>query len=439
MIKTDFSKFSDALAKSEPIRASGKVSRVVGLVVEGIGPDLPIGGTCDIYPHNSSMPLAAEVVGFIDNKILMMPLGDLRGVSPGCLIAARKESATIKVDDTILGRVIDGLGDPLDDKGPLLCKGERSLYSDPINPIARKRITEPIDLGVRAVNGLLTVGRGQRLGILSGTGVGKSVLLGMMAKYTNADVNVIGLIGERGREVKEFIEDNLGKEGMKRSIVVAATSDAPPLIRMRGAFMATAIAEYFRDRGKNVLLMMDSLTRFSMAQREIGLSIGEPPATKGYTPSVFAVLPRLLERAGTGAGDGSITGLYTVLIEGDDISEPISDATRAILDGHLILSRRLASLGHFPAIDLLGSISRVMIEVTSPEHQELAIKFKELYATYREAEDLINIGAYVAGSNKRIDNAIEKIDRMNDFLRQRIGESATIAESIESLEKVLED
>jgi flagellum-specific ATP synthase len=437
MIEVDFSKYTETLKDSRPIKVSGKVSRIVGLMIEGIGPDLPIGGTCDIFPTDSNNPVGAEVVGFIGNRIMMMPLGDSRGISPGCIIAARQEAAEIKVDDSILGRVVDGLGAPIDDKGPLLCQTFRSIYADPINPLKRKRISEPLDLGVRAINGLLTVGKGQRIGILSGTGVGKSVLLGMMAKNTNADINVIGLIGERGREVKEFIEKNLGEEGMKRSVVVVATSDNPPLIRMRGAFVATAIAEHFRDQGKNVLLMMDSLTRFSMAQREIGLSVGEPPATKGYTPSVFAVMPKLLERAGTGSGDGTITGLYTVLIEGDDISEPISDAARAILDGHLFLSRRLASLGHFPAIDLLGSISRVMVDVASPEHMDMATRFKELYATYREAEDLINIGAYVAGSNPRIDKAIAKIDDMNQYLRQRMGESETLENSIKGLNEIL--
>lgn len=437
MTKVDFAKFGTALVKSRPIKISGKVSRVVGLVVEGIGPDMSVGGICDIHTPGSETPVSAEVVGFSGNRIFLMPLGELRGVAPGCQITARSESATIKVDDSILGRVVDALGRPLDDKGPIICKQERPLYSDPINPLHRRRIEEPLDLGVRAINGLLTVGKGQRMGILSGTGVGKSVLLGMLAKYTNADVNVIALIGERGREVREFIEKNLGVDGMRRSVVVVATSENPPLVRMRGAFVATAIAEHFRDKGKDVLLMMDSLTRFSMAQREIGLSIGEPPATKGYTPSVFAALPRLLERAGTNAGAGSITGLYTVLIEGDDISEPISDASRAILDGHIVLSRRLASLGHYPAIDVLNSISRVMVDVIGTEHQDLAIRFRELYATYREAEDLINIGAYVAGSNKRIDTAIAKIDAMTMFLKQRVVESATVPECITFMKSIL--
>ncbi|MBI4665472.1 MAG: FliI/YscN family ATPase [Nitrospinae bacterium] len=437
MVKLDFTRFNEAIAKSRPIKVSGKVARVVGLVVEGIGPDLSIGGVCDIFPKEGGEPISAEVVGFSGNRILMMPLGELRGISPGCHIAVRSETANFKVDNNVLGRVLNSMGQPVDSLGPLLCKEERSLYADPINPLLRRRISQPLDLGLRSINGLLTVGMGQRIGIMAGTGVGKSVLLGMMAKYTNADINVIALIGERGREVREFIEKNLGEEGMKRSVVVVATSDNPPLIRLRGAYVATAIAEYFRDQGKNVLLMMDSLTRFSMAQREIGLSVGEPPATKGYTPSVFAALPRLLERAGTCDGPGSITGLYTVLIEGDDISEPISDASRAILDGHIVLSRRLASLGHYPAVDVLSSISRVMVDVTSQQHQQLAIRFRELYATYREAEDLINIGAYVAGSNKRIDLALAKIDAMTTFLKQRIEESSPLPACVEAMKNIL--
>ncbi len=433
VINIDFSKYETALGSTRTIKVSGKVARVVGLVVEGIGPSLSIGGICDIYPKDSSIPVSAEVVGFHDNRILMMPLGELRGVSPGCHIAARSESAIVKVGDSLLGRVVDGLGEPIDGGRPLLNVVDRSIYNTPPHPLTRRRIREPLDLGIRAINGLHTVGRGQRMGILAGTGVGKSVLLGMIAKYTTADVNVIAMIGERGREVREFIESNLGEEGMKRSVVVVATSDKPPLIRMRGAFVATAIAEYFRDQGKNVLLLMDSLTRFSMAQREIGLSVGEPPTTKGYTPSVFATLPKLLERAGACDGDGSITGLYSVLIEGDDISDPISDATRAILDGHILLSRRLSNMGRYPAIDTLGSISRVMTDVITQEHQALAVKLKELYSIYSEAEDLINIGAYVSGSNKRIDMAVAKIDAINAFLAQGINESVSVESSVEAL------
>ncbi|MDH4233056.1 MAG: FliI/YscN family ATPase, partial [Nitrospirota bacterium] len=311
---------------------------------------------------------------------------------------------------------------------------EMPLYAEPINPLQRKRIKEPIDLGVKAVNGLLTAGRGQRIGIIAGTGVGKSVLLGQMAHFTNADVTVIGFVGERGREVREFIEKNLGEEGMKKTVIVTATSDNTPLVRLRAAYTATAIAEYFREQGKDVLLMLDSLTRFSMAQREIGLSIGEPPATKGYPPSVFALLPRLLERAGTkGDAQGSITGIYTVLVEGDDLAEPISDASRAILDGHIVLSRSLASRGHFPAVDVLGSISRVMVDVVQPEHMAAAMKFRKLVAVYKDAEELINIGAYVKGSNPEIDNAINKMGKINMFLQQGMHEKSTLQESITGL------
>ncbi len=435
----NFAKYNEALSKSRPIKISGKVARIVGLVVEGIGPDLSVGGICHIFPKDPTYPpVLAEVVGFSDNRILMMPLGELRGVAPGCHIAVQSESATVHVDDTLLGRVIDGTGNPIDGKAPLQCKEERSLYAEPLNPMQRKRIVQPLDLGIRAMNGLLTVGMGQRIGIMAGAGVGKSALLGMMAKYSNSDINVVSLIGERGRELREFVEGSLGEEGLKRSVVVVVTSDQPPLIRVRGAHLSMAIAEYFRDKGKNVLFMMDSLTRFSMAQREIGLSVGEPPASKGYTPSVFAALPRLLERAGTCGGDGSITGLYTVLVEGDDLTDPIADASRAVLDGHVILSRKLASMGHYPAIDILDSISRVMVDVTPQAYQALATKFREVYSTYRESEDLINIGAYVAGSNPRIDNAMAKIDGMNAFLRQNLDERSDINSTAMALSKALE-
>jgi flagellum-specific ATP synthase len=341
------------------------------------------------------------------------------------------------VDETLLGRVLDGLGRPLDGLGPLKCKSEMPLYAEPINPVSRKRITKPVDLGIRAVNGLLTCGRGQRIGIMAGTGVGKSVLLGMMAKYTDADVTVIGFIGERGREVREFIDKNLGPEGLKRSVLVTATSDNTPLVRLRAAYTATAIAEYFRKQGKDVLLLMDSLTRFAMAQREIGLSIGEPPATKGYTPSVFALLPRLLERAGTGSEtEGSITALYTVLVEGDDLSEPIADASRAILDGHIVLSRALAARGHYPAIDVLHSISRVMMDIAAPEQIALSKKLFRTLSVYKDAEDLINIGAYVAGSNPDIDYAIQKIKPINAFLEQGISEQTDLNTTYKMLEAI---
>jgi flagellum-specific ATP synthase len=330
--------------------------------------------------------------------------------------------------------VIDGLGNPIDSKGPVSTEKEYPIYTTPINPLLRSSISKPLDIGIRAVNGILTIGCGQRMGIFSGSGVGKSVLLGMIARRTSADVNVIALIGERGREVNDFIKKELGEEGLKRSVVVVATSDQLPLIRMRGAFIATAIAEYFRDKGKHVNLMMDSVTRFAMAQREIGLALGEPPATKGYTPSVFTLLPKLLERAGTSSNHGTITGLYTVLVEGDDINEPIADALRAILDGHIVLTRDLAMQNHYPAIDILKSISRVMVDVTSLKHRENANKLKAIMATYRKAEDLINIGAYIAGSSRTIDFAIDMMEKVNSYLKQEIEEKVSFEESVQQLE-----
>jgi len=430
----DFSKFKEAVRGAKEATHVGKVTRIVGLVIEGEGPDVPLGSVCRIFPRDGSKPIEAEVVGFREDRVLMMPLSAPGGLSPNCRIEAKQSRASIKVDDSILGRVLDGLGNPIDNKGRLTCENEMPLYAEPINPLQRKRIKEPIDLGVKAVNGLLTAGRGQRIGIIAGTGVGKSVLLGQMAHFTDADVTVIGFVGERGREVREFIEKNLGEEGMKKTVIVTATSDNTPLVRLRAAYTATAIAEYFREEGKDVLLMLDSLTRFSMAQREIGLSIGEPPATKGYPPSVFALLPRLLERAGTkGDEQGSITGIYTVLVEGDDLAEPISDASRAILDGHIVLSRSLASRGHFPAVDVLGSISRVMVDVVQPEHMGAAMKLRKLVAVYKDAEELINIGAYVKGSNPEIDNAINKMGKINLFLQQGMHEKSTLQESITGL------
>lgn len=429
----DFKRYHSILNRSDPVKVNGKVKQVVGLVVEAYGPDSSVGGLCEIYPDGGSCPVEAEVVGFRDNSLLLMPLGETRGIAPGNKIIAKGDSAALKVGNGLLGRVIDGLGEPIDGKGPIIKEEEYSIYSFPINPLHRKRIAKPLNLGIRAINGLLTCGKGQRLAILSGTGVGKSVTMGMIARNTSADVSVIALIGERGREVNEFIDKNLGEEGLKKSVVVVATSDQPPLIRMRGAFIATTIAEYFRDREKDVVLMMDSITRFAMAQREVGLSIGEPPTTRGFTPSVFAILPKLLERAGTSSGDGSITGLYAVLVEGDDINEPISDAVRAILDGHIVLSRDLAAMNHYPAIDVLNSISRVMIDIVPPEHMELANSLTEVLAIYKEAEDLINIGAYVKGSNSKIDYAIKMIGPINDFLRQGIYEKSNYDESAERL------
>jgi flagellum-specific ATP synthase len=381
-----------------------------------------LGTICDIYTKGNSHKITAEVLGFKDNKVLMMPLAEIRGIGPGCPIVARQQRAVIPVGPGLLGRVIDGLGNPIDNKGPIPVEREYPIYGIPI----------------RAINGLLSVGCGQRMGIFAGSGVGKSVLLGMIARKTAADVNVIALIGERGREVNEFIEKELGKEGLERSVVVVATSDHLPLIRMRGAFIATAIAEFFRDQGRHVNLMMDSVTRFAMAQREIGLALGEPPTTKGYTPSVFTLLPKLCERAGTSANRGTITGLYTVLVEGDDTNEPIADALRAVLDGHINLTRDLATQNHYPAIDILSSISRVMDDIINSEQRRYANQLKETLAIYRKAEDLINIGAYVAGSNPKIDYAIEMIEKINHYLKQDIDETTPFDDSISQLAQLFE-
>jgi flagellum-specific ATP synthase len=418
----NFAKYEKILQRINPIQINGKVSEIVGLMVEGNGPVASIGDVCGIVPVNGDAPLEAEVVGFKKGRVLLMPLETIQGLGPGCKILSLGRKASIGVGNGLLGRVIDGLGNPIDNKGPIDCKDEYPIYADPINPLDRGRIAEPMDLGIRSLNALFTCGKGQRMGIFSGSGVGKSVLMGMIALNTKADVNVIGLIGERGREVREFLEKNLGEEGLKRSVVVVAASDMHPLVRMRAAYVATTVSEYFRDQGNDVLLMVDSLTRFAMAQREVGLSVGEPPTTKGYTPSVFSLLPKLLERSGIVEGVGSITGLYTVLVEGDDFNEPISDAARSILDGHISLSRNLANKNHYPAIDVLKSISRVMIDIVNKEHKNKANELLNIVATYMKAEDLINIGAYVQGSNPEIDYAIKMIDKVNAFLRQNIGE-----------------
>jgi len=427
------------LSSFTPTRVYGKVHRIVGLVVEGTCPRSSIGALCDIYPLQGGSPIPAEIVGYANNRALLMPLGELRGLGPGSHIRVRKDQATISVGKAILGRVLDGMGQPLDQGPSPYLPHEKALYSLPPSPMQRDAITHPMDLGIRAINGLLTCGIGQRMGIMAGSGVGKSVLLGMMAKYAKADINVIALIGERGREVREFIERDLGKEGLAHSVIVAVTSDQSPLLRMRGAFVATAIAEYFSQQGKNVLLMMDSVTRFAMAMREIGLSIGEPPTTKGYTPSVFATLPKLLERAGNFQNQGSITGLYTVLVDGDDLTEPVADSVRSILDGHIVLSRSIAAKNHYPAIDVMMSTSRVMRDITSPRHMELAGKVRSVMAVYRESEDLINIGAYSAGSNKKIDYAISRMDGINTFLRQGFSESSPLEETIAAMGDLVSD
>jgi flagellum-specific ATP synthase len=437
--EVDLTKYHVCLESTCPIRATGRVTDVVGLVVEAHGPVSCLGTVCDIYSKQNNHKFTAEVSGFKNNNVLLMPLEDILGIGPGCRVVARQQKAAIPVGPGMLGRVIDGLGNPIDGKGPITSECDYPIYATSINPMSRKRIYQPLDLGIRVINGLLTIGCGQRIGVFAGSGVGKSVLLGMIARKTKADVNVIALIGERGREVNEFIVKELGQDGLERSVIVVATSDRLPLIRMRGAFIATAIAEYFRDQGNHVNLMMDSVTRFAMAQREIGLALGEPPTTKGYTPSVFNLLPKLLERAGTSANHGTITGLYTVLVEGDDSNEPIADALRSLLDGHINLNRELAMENHYPAIDILSSISRVMDDIIDDKHKQSARRFKQILATYRKAEDLINIGAYVAGSNPKIDHAIDMFAKITAYSRQAIEESVNFEDSIAQLNALFEN
>jgi flagellum-specific ATP synthase len=436
--------YEDRLKRALVYHEIGKITKSLGLLYEAHLPGASVGSICRIltsHDPKSTEGVDAEVVGFRDKKILLMPYEDAHGVNNDSLVVIRKKASTVPVGNALLGRVLDGQGNPIDGKGPLSTKRypleERGLYQKPSHPLEREVIPGPLDLGIRAINGMLTCGKGQRVGIMAGSGVGKSVLLGMMARHTAADVNVIALIGERGREVREFIERDLGPEGLKRSVIVVSTSDKSPLLRMRGAFVATTIAEYFRDQGKDVLLLMDSVTRFAMAQREIGLSMGEPPASKGYTPSVFAMLPKLLERAGMAPKKGSITGLYSVLVEGDDMDDPVADSARAILDGHIVLSRKIAQRNHFPAIDILQSTSRVMRAVTDKDHSQWAGQVREWLALYSQAEDLINIGAYVKGSNPKIDQAVVLMDRINAFLRQGIEEGASMPETLAQLHGII--
>lgn len=430
-------KLAQAISTTKTIKKSGHISRVIGLVVESDGPKAPIGELCEIIDKQGKVLCKSEIVGFKDEtKILSMVLGDLQNILPGMEIAATGHFLNIGVGENYLGRIINGIGEPIDGKGDVINVEVRSIYAQPPNPIFRTRITEPISTGVRAIDGVLTLGKGQRMGIFSGSGVGKSTLLGMIARNTSADVNVICLIGERGREVREFLERDLGEEGLKRSVVVVATSDAAPLVRVKAPLVATTIAEYFRDQGLDVMLMMDSITRLAMAQREVGLTIGEPPTSKGYTPSVFSFLQKTMERAGT-SDVGSITALYTVLVEADDMNEPIADAARGILDGHIVLSRKLASLGHYPAIDILESISRVRNDIISKEHLASAKQLTELLASYRMAEDLISVGAYRKGSNPTTDRAIALMDKINAFLRQSTDERIEFNEVIEQLINII--
>lgn len=430
-------KYHNILESSDFIQYFGKVSKVVGLTIESDGPEVDIGELCKLYASKGKRIINAEVVGFKDNKALLMPLGEMTGVGPGNLVVASDSVLKVGVGKSLKGRILDGMGYPIDNKEPLRPEQYYPINKKPPHPLNRKRITEPLTLGIKAIDGLLTVGKGQRVGIFAGSGVGKSTLMGMIARNTKADVNVIALIGERGREVREFIEKDLQEEGLSRSVVVVATSDQPALVRLKGALVATAIAEYFRDEGKDVLLLMDSLTRFAMAQREIGLAIGEPPVSRGYTPSVFGVMPKLLERSGC-SDRGSITGLYTVLVDGDDMTEPVTDTARGILDGHIVLSRSLANRNQYPAIDVLASVSRVMPDIIAPGHKKAAGELKRALAIYRDAEDLINIGAYVKGSNGKIDYAIDLIDKILDFVQQSTEDRFTFEEVLGMLNNVLE-
>jgi flagellum-specific ATP synthase len=423
--------------RTAPLVVEGRLTRMVGLTLEAVGCQAAIGGRCLVMNPDRDT-IEAEVVGFSGERLFLMPTGDIRGVTPNARVVPTQRVCQAAVGEALLGRVLDGAGRPLDGKPAPRTHSALPLTGRAINPLARRQIREPLDVGVRAINALLTVGRGQRMGLFAGSGVGKSVLLGMMTRFTNADVIVVGLIGERGREVKEFIENNLGAAGLARSVVVAVPADYPPLMRMHGALLATSIAEYFRDRGLNVLLLMDSLTRFAQAQREIALAIGEPPATKGYPPSVFAKLPLLVERAGNGdEGGGSITAFYTVLVEGDDHNDPIGDAARAILDGHVVLSRALSDSGHYPAVDIESSISRAFTEITEPAQQARVRRFRQLYSTYQAHRDLISVGAYVAGSDVRIDEAINYHDRLMQFLQQDMHQRVTLGDSLRDIDALL--
>ncbi|HBT47695.1 MAG TPA: flagellar protein export ATPase FliI [Peptococcaceae bacterium] len=426
----------EALRRADLWKQGGKITRVIGLTLEARGLKAAVGEVCHIF-NNGRAPVVAEVVGFRENVTLLMPLGELEGIGPGCRVMATGQGLQVTVGRGLLGRVLDGLGRPLDGCRPIRGTGY-PINNPPPQPLERQPIREILTTGVKAIDALITCGLGQRVGIFAGSGVGKSILLGMIARRSTADINVIALIGERGREVRDFLEEALGEEGLKRSVVVAATSDQPALVRIKGAFVATAIAEYFRDQGLKVLLMMDSLTRLCMAQREVGLAIGEPPTTRGYTPSVFALLPRLVERAGN-SSRGSITGLYTVLVEGDDFNEPVADAVRGLLDGHIVLSRQLAARNHYPAIDVLASLSRIMPEITPAYQQELAGRVRDLLAAYAEAADLIEIGAYRSGSNPRVDAALKYYDALQAFLRQDREEYFSYEETMELLASALKD
>ena len=430
----DFEKFHTALDNVNLLNCRGSIVKVSGLTVESNGPSVGLGELCAIHIRDSKRVLA-EVVGFQNNHLILLPLEHISGISPGDTVSTLSSPRYIMLSENVLGRVLNGLGEPIDYKGPLEGTDKKALDANSPPPLSRKKITKPLALGIRSIDGILTCGRGQRVGIFSGSGVGKSVLLGDIANSSDADVNIVALIGERGREVREFLESDLGPEGLKRSVIIVAASDSPPIQRVKAAFVAVTIAEYFRDIGKNVLFMMDSLTRFAQAQREIGLAAGEPPASKGYCPSVFALMPRLIERLGC-AETGSITGILTVLVENDDLSDPVADSARSLLDGHIVLSRKLAERSHYPAVDILQSVSRLMPAVTSKEHKLAAQKLREIYATYLDAEDLINIGAFSSGSNRRIDGAIALIDKIRYFLIQPVREKTEFTETLRRLNEI---
>jgi flagellum-specific ATP synthase len=434
--KIEFNKYKEALRSCCPIKMGGKIVKVAGIVAEADGPGMSIGSLCSIKNRDGrNMP--AEVIGFNDKSVIVMPFGEMRGIEPGSRIFDINKRPTVKVGEAYLNRVVDGLGTPIDGKGAIRANEDYPIYGNVFNPLKREIIHEVIDVGICSINAIHTLGKGQRIAIMAGSGVGKSVLMGMIARHTVADVIVIALIGERGREVREFIERNLGEEGLKKSVVVVATSDSPALARIRGAHLATTIAEYFRDIGLDVVLIMDSITRFAMSLREVGLAAGEPPSAKGYTPSVFMLIPKLLERSGNLEDAGSITGIYTVLVEGDDMNEPVADSVRSIVDGHIILTRDLANKGHYPAVDILSSISRVMFNIVESDHLDMARKLVKVVANYREAEDLINIGAYVDGSDPDIDFAKKMIHKINLFLQQDIHQNISLKDSISRLKNAL--
>jgi flagellum-specific ATP synthase len=426
------SKYTQIINETDTIRHTGTVDRIVGLTIESIGPDVRYGDVCRISTGKDDF-IFAEVVGFRSkNTPVLMPIGDMRGVVPGATVSSAGSALMVPVGPELLGRVIDGLGKPMDGKGPIFTRQKYPVDGKPINPLERRIIEKPLSTGIRAIDSLMTVGRGQRIGIFSGSGVGKSTVMCMITRYTDADVNVIALIGERGREVKDFVQKELGSEGLKRSVVIVSTSDQPPMMRIRGAYLAHTVAEYFRDQGKDVNLLLDSITRFAMAQREVGLAAGEPSAQRGYPPSVFSLLPRMLERSGTSQA-GSITGFYTVLVEADDMNDPIGDAVRGILDGHIVLDRTIANKGHYPAIDVLASLSRCMKDVISKEHSLLARQMRELLAAYKDVEDMVMLGTYVRGSNAAADRAISMITELNGFLRQGILEKSTLKETVDRM------